>query len=75
MRALKGARIVYNHGRSSQDSKIRNLSERGAKLLVETTIDIPDSFKLIFDDGSSHDCLVRWRKLTEMGVEFAAPDR
>lgn len=69
-RALKGARIVYNHGHSSLNCTIRNLSEGGAKIVVETTIGIPDGFTLMLDDGASHDCSVRWKKITEMGVQF-----
>ncbi len=75
MRALKGARIVYNHGTSTRDCLIKNMSSGGAKILVETTIGLPDDFILSFDDGEQHACHVRWRKLAEIGVEFDDTDK
>ncbi len=70
VRALKGARIVYNNGTSTRDCVIRNMSSGGAKIIVETTMGLPDDFILNFDDGEQHACHVRWRKLAKIGVEF-----
>ncbi len=70
LRALKGARIVYGDGSMTRDCTIRNLSDGGARLVLQSTADIPDVFNLFFDDGARKSCAVRWRKLTELGVEF-----
>lgn len=70
LRALKGARVVYKHGGATRNCIVRDLSEKGAKLRLESTMDIPDRFELIFDDGSRHSCVVRWRDLVNIGVQF-----
>ncbi|UJW77815.1 PilZ domain-containing protein [Rhizobium sp. SL42] len=70
VRALKGARIICNNGTTTRDCTIRNFSFGGAKLVMETTMGLPGSFALSLEDGSERFCEVRWRKLTELGVEF-----
>ncbi|UYN99534.1 MAG: PilZ domain-containing protein [Devosia sp.] len=69
-RTLKGAKIVINDGFSTFDCTVRNLSETGAKLSVGGIIGIPDRFQLALDDGRRFDCMVAWRKATEIGVSF-----
>ena len=71
-RALKSGRIMFNHGSSSIDCTIRNLSANGAKLLVENALGLPDEFLLMCADDRNYKCTVRWRKLNEMGVSFDA---
>ncbi|RCW24691.1 PilZ domain-containing protein [Ciceribacter lividus] len=70
LRSLKGARIVFNNGFSTMDCMARNLSPGGAKLVLQSTVGIPDSFGLNFEDGSRHNCSVRWRTATELGISF-----
>lgn len=70
LRALKGARIVYGNGSMTRGCTIRNPSGGGAKLVLQSATDIPDLFDLFFDDGARRSCVVRWRRLTELGVEF-----
>jgi hypothetical protein len=53
------------------DCMVRNLSDRGACLAVESSIGIPDSFDLVLNNGSVRDCRVTWRKATKIGAEFA----
>ena len=67
---LKGGRIVFNAGRSTIDCTVRNLSGRGAKLLVSSVVGIPDTFDLMLDGHSRQPCRVAWRTLKELGVEF-----
>ena len=70
--ALKGARIVFNHGSSSINCTIRDLSDGGAKLIVDSAADIPDAFDLRFDDGSpSRHCSTQWISGNSIGVRFA----
>ena len=73
-RALKAGRIILPGGFSTFDCMIRNLSPVGAKIVMESTLSIPDSFTLRFEDGSDHECHVRWRKPGELGIRFVSPD-
>lgn len=69
-RVLKGGRIVINDGFSTYKCMVRNLSETGARLKVESIIGIPDSFQLVMDDGQKHACTVVWKTAAELGVKF-----
>lgn len=67
---LKGGRIVFNAGRSTIDTRIRNLSGKGAKLQVSSVVGIPDTFDLLLEGHSRQPCRVVWRTLKELGVQF-----
>ncbi|MDQ0456486.1 PilZ domain-containing protein [Rhizobium paknamense] len=69
-RTLKAGRIIYNHGNSTMDCTVRNLSEGGAKLAADNLGVVPDRFELQLEGQPLHHCEVRWRKLTEIGVRF-----
>jgi hypothetical protein len=69
-RTLKGARIVFNRGRSSINCVVRNLSATGALLKVESPVGIPDEFVLTLDEGPASVCHVARRTGNEIGVEF-----
>ncbi|HBF32075.1 PilZ domain-containing protein [Rhizobium sp.] len=69
-RTFKAASIVLNNGHSTLSCTIKNISEAGAKLVAENFLGMPDEFDLAMSDGSRRRCIVRWRKLNEMGVEF-----
>ncbi len=71
LRTLKGAQIVFKGHVAVIDCVVRNLSDRGAYLNVESPIGIPNSFDLVLDHVSVLDCRVTWRKATQIGVEFA----
>ncbi len=71
-KTLKGARIVFNAGRSTINTTVRNLSARGAKLEVSSVVGIPDTFDLMLEGNSRQPCRVVWRTLKELGVEFRA---
>jgi hypothetical protein len=71
LRALKGAKITFNHRSSVIDCVVRDLSAHGAKLRVESSVDIPAVFDLVFDaDHAIRRCLVAWRSGQELGVRF-----
>ena len=70
-RALKKARITFKDRWATIDCTVRNLSDRGACLIVESSIGIPASFDLVLDHASIRDCRVTWRKATRIGVAFA----
>ena len=69
-KTLKGARIVFNAGRSTIDATVRNVSSKGAKLQVSSVVGIPDTFDLLLEGNSRQPCRVVWRTLKELGVEF-----
>ena len=69
-KTLKGARIVFNGGRSPIDATVRNVSSKGAKLQVTSVVGIPDTFDLLLDGHARQPCRVVWRTLKELGVEF-----
>jgi len=70
-RALKGARIVFNHGASSLSCLVRNLSEDGARLELESSLGVPETFVLYFSEGETpRECVVAWRREKAIGVRF-----
>ena len=72
-RVLKAAKIVINHG-GMIDCTIRDISENGACLRVTTALGIPESFVLILNETTRRPCRVKWRKTTQIGVEFQSED-
>jgi PilZ domain len=73
-RTYKAGRIGFGGGQAVINCVIRNLSEGGACLSVESPIGIPDNFTLLFDSGeASKTCQVIWRKPKQIGVTFRDP--
>ena len=76
-RALKRARIVFKCHDALIDCTVSNLSDRGARLKVESPIGIPDKFDLVLDNAPVRGCRVTWRRATQIGVAsifgFALP--
>jgi hypothetical protein len=70
-RTLKSGKIRVSTRMSLIDCTIRNLSTKGALLLVPNILDIPDEFKLEMSDRTTRDCRVTWRGDNRVGVEFA----
>jgi hypothetical protein len=70
-RTLKGAQIAFQEGHATIQCIVRNLSDTGACLAVESPIGIPNTFSLVFD-GPEPDrtCRVMWRTKDRIGVEF-----
>ena len=70
VRTLKSGKIVIDREMSALDCIVRNLSPRGALLLVPS-IAVPDKFELILSaNGTRHACRVAWRAHDRVGVEF-----
>src|SRR5829696_10231895 len=71
LRALIGARIVFNNGQATVDCLIRDVSETGAKLIISAPVPLPDRFELIIPQkGITRRVRVAWRRATEIGVRF-----
>ena len=68
-RVLKGALIVLNGGRSSFACAVRNLSETGALLRVESVIGVPEVFDLLIERQTFH-CRVVRRGPKDVAVQF-----
>lgn len=73
-RTLIGAKLVFNAGRSAIDCVMRNVSEDGACVQVESTAGIPDNVLLHLNGESvPRTCAVTWRSSTRMGLDFQQP--
>ncbi len=71
-RVLKGARIIFRDGYSVINCIVRDQSEVGARLKVDTVVGIPDTFRLQIMQAPPRDCRVVWKTGSEIGVEFVA---
>jgi hypothetical protein len=66
---MKAGTISF--GGSGIDCLVRNMSDGGANLEVESQNGIPSSFELVINvEHSNHRCHVVWRKARRIGVEF-----
>jgi hypothetical protein len=71
-RILKGGKILL--GKAEVPCTVRNLSETGACLVVQTTYGIPAIFQLVMPDQPPRACKTAWRTDTKLGVEFQQAD-
>lgn len=72
IRTLKSGKIVFNLHSCVVDCTVRNLTARGALLVVASPLGIPANFELVLEpDHVRHDCRVIWRGENRLGVEFA----
>ena len=70
-RTLKSGTIVFNGG-AAIDCLVRNVSDTGACLEIESPVGIPDSFTLVIKaDNVRKPCQVAWLAARRMGVRFA----
>ena len=68
-------RIYYNNQRSSVDCLVRDISERGAKLVFSDTVTIPDLVELYLPGKEEvHRVRLQWSKGDEIGVGFSRTD-
>jgi hypothetical protein len=75
-RVLKAGTIAYSGRHVTLKCAIRDMSENGARLLVEGSVAAPDTFELLTEiDGMEAPCQVVWRRGMEVGVRFLAPPR
>ena len=70
-RVLKGGTLSFNKGYGALECVVRNLSEHGARLAFGETSAVPPRFGLrISGDDRFRDAHVRWRTMTDIGVEL-----
>ena len=71
LRTLKGGSIMFGVA-AAVDCVIRNMSETGAALEVESPVGIPDEFRLLIKpEFLKRNCRVVWRSAKRIGVEFS----
>ncbi|NNE23322.1 MAG: PilZ domain-containing protein [Rhizobiales bacterium] len=70
-KTLRSGKIIYNNKMSVSDCSIRDISETGCRISMESTAGIPKNFLLHIVNGDvRHECEVAWRSSTAMGVKF-----
>jgi hypothetical protein len=75
-RVLKAAVAASNDRHLTVACAVRDMSATGARLRIEGSVTVPDTFELIIaTEGLEADCQVVWRKLNEVGVRFLAAPR
>jgi hypothetical protein len=68
-RILKAGSISFDH--AGIDCIVRNVSETGACLEIESPVGVPNVFTLVINkDGVKHACHVAWRSARRIGVCF-----
>jgi hypothetical protein len=72
-RSILGGRIVFNNRCSTLDCVVRDLSETGAKLALDSSATLPSEFELeIPHKAESPSARVMWHKGGACGVSFIA---
>jgi hypothetical protein len=70
LRRLKDGQLVFNDRKSVMNCTVRNVSERGAKLIVSEPYMVPAVFELTISGADSQIARKVWFKENEMGVKF-----
>lgn len=69
-RVLKAGTISFGAA-TGIDCVVRNISDKGALLSVESSVGIPNRFTLVIRaDSLKRDAMVKWRHARSIGVEF-----
>jgi hypothetical protein len=70
-KSLLQGRVYYNGRRSSIDCLVRDVSDKGAKLVFGEAVAVPDVVELYLSNKDEvRRAKVQWRKGHEMGVDF-----
>ena len=73
-KARMRGRIVFDNGHTVIDCQVKDLSDDGARLKVEASLDFPNTVTLELVDGPRYECRVTRHGETELGVEFLRPE-
>ncbi len=75
-RVLKSGVAASNDRHLTVNCTVRDISDTGARLRVEGSMTVPDTFELLIPlDGLEASCQVVWRKGGDVGVKFLAAPR
>ena len=70
-KTLKGGKIAFSALSASIDCVVRNLSDTGACLIVESPLGVPNRFDLVVNgERDARKCTVAWRSDKKIGVAF-----
>jgi DNA-binding response OmpR family regulator len=69
-RLIKSAQIIYDDNKCIMDCIVLSLSDGGAALQPEDTLNLPEKFELQIKFGARHDCHVCWVHGNKLGVRF-----
>jgi hypothetical protein len=68
LRLLKSGKILL--GKACVPCTVRNLSDGGARLQVQSTFGLPSAFDLALDGNAPRACKVIWLDATTLRVQF-----
>jgi hypothetical protein len=75
-RVLKSGIVATNDRHLTMGCTVRDLSDTGARIRVESSLSVPDTFELIIEmDGLEANCQVVWRNGKEVGVKYLGAPR
>jgi hypothetical protein len=67
--------VYFNNRRTSVECHIRDLSKEGARILISTSVNIPDTVELYIPQrDQTVRAYVRWRRSEEIGLSFSEAD-
>jgi hypothetical protein len=69
-RIFKGAQISFRGLHAAIDCVVRDTSDGGARLAVESSVGVPDRFDLVRENLPTKKCQVVWRHATQIGAKF-----
>jgi 2-succinyl-5-enolpyruvyl-6-hydroxy-3-cyclohexene-1-carboxylate synthase len=70
MRVLKSAKLILDDMRAI-DCAVRDISATGAKVLIGSSNNLPDKFKLFMvSDSTIRDVEIAWKRHDMIGVNF-----
>lgn len=71
-RAFLGAKIFFDHKPSTFDCLVKNFSDKGALIDIETIWDIPETFRLYIEKfDKSFECRIQWKTHNKLGVSYS----
>ncbi len=74
-RTYLGGQIAFNGRCSVMDCIVRNMSQNGARVAIESTVAVPREFDLMVQQkGESRRARMIWRNDKEIGVVFCDDD-
>ena len=72
-KVLLGGVATYDRGFHTVDCQIRDLNEKGARVAISGTLDLPENLYLIITKKHlAHEARVVWRSRHEIGLSFTA---
>jgi PilZ domain len=58
-----------------QDCIVCDMSHTGARILIDSTVELPSEFLLLLSRNVTRRCTLVWRRERQAGVRFRAPSK